>query len=84
MLTVKDIPGLRDIPMVSYILAVDIPAKVKYLERMVTVDGGQGMTLTFDRTWVPAPRCSSMLEHKSLILVPVLYISLSLLGRVKG
>jgi hypothetical protein len=72
ILMVKDI--LRDILMVrvSYILAADIPGKVKDLERMVTVGGDRGMTPTFDRTWV----------HKSLILV--LYRSLSRLDGVKG
>ena len=46
------------------------------------MDGSRGLTLTFDMKWVPR-RCSSELEHKSLILVRVLCMSLSRLGRVK-
>lgn len=66
--------------MVSYILGVDIPAKVKDLEMMVTVGEGRGMILTLDRTRVLPRRCSSELEHKPLILVVVFYTSLPRLG----
>jgi hypothetical protein len=82
MLTVSNILTVRDILMVSYILAVDILGTVKDLEKMVTVGGSRSMNLTFDRKWVPR-HCSSELEHKSLILVRVLYTFLSRLDLVK-